>query len=476
MLWLSLLDPGARSAISSSATGVSFDYLGCFPLGFTVSMKQFDDVVQTQRRMKDLSLLCPVKQDRLQKIGESLRQFCDSFGGQGQPQGLESIDWLAAVQELADQLCNSLDSQPSIQVHIGLDSGFRIHSETRFWAVYQHVEDEVLDVYVSRNATDVAGAILHTFLSSRGCPRHDCFHIEILFAKFSTALTGPSRLPERILDDFALLSPAELLTFLQTLALSSTTKEAYLVDLFRSACEAQLLDSVDFLQLKELSTVAYLSGRASAKDLVIARTSWYRQIGAPCPDASMALDNFLQVDTSITAMLKQRDISKLNDLTESLANCLSSAEIDSQADLLTLSIFCAMRKHAFDEAYMEVTDRNTLFNDQSDQAAAFAELFATGARCEAYFDVTPSALGKLLSDRYRAYHHEDGHEPPLWTDASPATPSAYAAAKIDVDPSFTKAKMSSAQQFTFLSVFAIPALLDILLLTSTVRTSRFLSA
>jgi hypothetical protein len=110
-----------------------------------------------------------------------------------------------------------------------------------------------------------------------------------------------------------------------------------------------------------------------------------------------------------------------------------------------------------------------LFNDQSDQAAAFAELFATGARCEAYFDLTPSSFGKLLSDRYREYHHRQGHEPPLWSDTEPATPSAYAAAKIDVDLQTEKQSMSAHQRFTFLSVFAIPALFDIMLLTTTGR-------
>ena len=116
-----------------------------------------------------------------------------------------------------------------------------------------------------------------------------------------------------------------------------------------------------------------------------------------------------------------------------------------------------------------IFSRNTLFNDQSDQAAAFAELFATGARCEAYFDVTPSAFGKLLSDRYRFYHHKSGHEPPLWSDQNPATPSAYAAAKIDIDDNYKRSSISGARNFTFLSVFAIPALIDILLLTSTGR-------
>jgi hypothetical protein len=156
-------------------------------------------------------------------------------------------------------------------------------------------------------------------------------------------------------------------------------------------------------------------------------------------------------------------------VTQLLSQSILNHDIDARIDLVAFSLFCAMRRHAFDEAYIEVSDRNPLFNDQSDQAAAFAELFATGARCESYFDLTPSAFGKLLSERYRDYHHKAGHEPPLYSDTELNTPSSYAAAKIDVDPQSKISKMSGTQRFTFLSVFAIPALLDILLLTTTGR-------
>lgn len=247
------------------------------------------------------------------------------------------------------------------------------------------------------------------------------------------------------------------------------TGDPHLVSLIEAACQAQLLDSTDFTQLKETGTTGYLSGRASANELIHSRIQWYRKMGCQHPSESIALENLIQTNDSVTEMLRHRDISALQKLTESLAHSIEAGTIDARIDLIAFSIFCTMRKHAFDEAYMEVTDRNALFNDQSDQTAAFAELFVTGARCEAYFDVTPSAFGKLLSDRYRAYHHQPGHEPPLWSDAEPSTPSAYAAAKIDVDLNSEKSSMSAPQRFTFLSVFAILALLDILLLTTTGR-------
>lgn len=463
--WLSLFDQKSTDIISTSARGLSFDYLGCFPLGYNVSSKNFSDVANSQQQFKDLGLLDEVNPNQLRDIGGKLQLFCANVNGQDVRHG---TDWVAAIQELAAKLLTPETGSPSpIRAYIGLDSGFQIQPGTRFWAVYGIDYDSNLDIFISRNVLDITGTVLHTYLSSQGCPRHECFQMEIKFAEWSNTRLQPFSLSERILNDFSLLSPTELLKFYQQLTMTPIAKDPILISQLRATCEKQLLDLTDFTQLRELGTTGYLSGRASPRDLINARIHWYQQMGCHCPEPSIAIGNFLQVDASVSKILRERDIKSLQSLTESLAVCIEASRIDTQVDLLAFSLFCAMRKHAFDEAYMEVTDRNTLFNDQSDQAAAFAELFATGARCEAYFDLTPSAFGKLLSDRYRAYHHQIGHDPPIWTDANPATPSAYAAAKIDVDPDSKRSNMSATQQFTFLSVFAIPALLDILLLTTT---------
>ncbi|KUJ20420.1 glycosyltransferase family 4 protein [Mollisia scopiformis] len=469
--WLNLLDQSAGNALSNSPRGGSYDYFGCFPLGFNVTRKAFADVVQAQQRLKGMILLDQIKNSQLKEIGEKLQQFCTTSTARGTRPAFE---WLAVIQELAHQLSNLAESGSDdfldpIRVYIGLDSGFQIQARSRFWGVYGFNDDGNLDIFLSRNVHDITGAILHTFLSSRGCSRHECFQTEVMFATWSGDLVEPLHLSQRMVDDLALLSPAELLKFLQHLTLTPGNGDSTIVSLVRAACEKQLLDGTDFAQLKEISTTGYLSGRATAADLVNARLHWYKQSGCQHPDPLIALHNFLRIDDSITLMLKHRNISSLQRLTDVLVKSIEDGIIDSRVDLIAFAVFCAMRKHAFDEAYIEVTDRNTLFNDQSDQAAAFAELFATGARCEAYFDLTPSAFGKMLSDRYRTYHHRPGYEPPIWSDLEPATPSAYAAAKIDVDPESKKSSMSAPQRFTFLSVFAIPALLDILLLTTTGR-------
>jgi len=465
--WLSVLDRFTGSPISYSAEGSSYDYLGCFPLGSVVTRHSFDEVALSQERLKDMRLLDEVNNSRLNGIGELLKQYCVYLSSQtkGSVPG-----WLAAIQELTQQLCEITENGfNTIRVHIGLDSGFQIQRGARFWAVYSTDEESVLNIYISRNVDDIMGVILHTFLSSRGCPRHECFDAEVSLREWSTATAKQCDLSPRLQKDISLLSPAEILQFLQSLSLSLEPGDLSLGKKLRVACERQLLGITDFKQLRDISTIGFLSGKVSARELISSRVTWYTQSNCLHPEEESALRIFTNIQESVTQILKGRGISQLQCITESLCQIIKDGEVDSRVDLIALSIFCAMRKHAFDEAYMEVTDRNTLFNDQSDQAAAFAELFATGARCEAYFDVTPSAFGKLLSDRYRFYHHKSGHEPPLWSDQNPATPSAYAAAKIDIDDNYKRSSISGARNFTFLSVFAIPALIDILLLTTTGR-------
>ncbi|KAH8593367.1 glycosyltransferase family 4 protein [Bisporella sp. PMI_857] len=465
--WLSVLDRCAGNVISHSLKGSSYDYLGCFPLGCIVTRQSFMDVVTSQQRLKDMRLLDEIQGSNLRQIGQNLEKFCKYLSAHD---GKSISDWLAAIQDLAQKLSGVTEEGFSpIRAFIGLDSGFHIENGARFWAVYSADEDSVLDIYISRNVEDITGTILHTFLSSQGCPRHECFQAEIALSEWSMSIVQQSGLPRRMQRDISTLSPAEVLQFLQSLYLSLEAGDPLLVKKLQAACEMELLGTTDFNQLKDMSTIEYLSGRASPRDLIASRIGWYRQAACQCPDEASALQIFLRVDESITALLRNREISQLQSVTGSLSDMIRDNEIDSRIDLIALSILCSMRRHAFDEAYLEVTDRNTLFNDQSDQAAAFAELFATGARCEAYFDITPSAFGKLLSDRYRFYHHKLGHEPPLWSDQNPATPSAYAAAKIDIDGQSRKSGMSAPQRFTFLSVFAIPALFDILLLTATDR-------
>lgn len=321
-----------------------------------------------------MRLLDEVERERLTTLGQKLRAFHEYLNSQGS--GLS--DWSAAIQDLAQQLSAVT---VTIRAHIGLNSGFQVHPESRFWAVYSLEEDMAIDIYLSRDVQDIDSTILHTFLSSRGCPRTECFQAEVALAKWSMTTVENLDISARLFQDVADLSPSEQLLLHQSLTCSSRIESCSLMRTLAMVCEWHLLHLTDFKQLKELGP-AYLSGQIPDQDLISRRIKWYSHNGREHPEEALALGTFRDFQICVTQLLRMRNIPRLQSVTEILAKLAESGGFDSRADLIFLSIFCAMRKHAFDEAYLEVTDRNTLFNDQSDQAAAFAELFATGARCE----------------------------------------------------------------------------------------------
>ncbi|RKF62390.1 putative glycosyl group 1 family protein [Erysiphe neolycopersici] len=463
----SFQDSLKRQILTVSVTGSRFDYLGCFPLGISVTCKDFAKVVQLQHRLRKMRLLDEIKQSKLQEIAVKFLQFSDYLDSQCKQTDLK---WPALMKTLSQQLTNlSTGIQSSIQVFIGLNSGFLSHGDSRFWSVYEF-DEGTLKIYLSANTIqNFEQVILHTYLSSHGCPRRECFEAEFIFAEWSNSLAEPHHLPRRMTEDIGLLTPSELLKFLQDLCLHRISCRTNLVSLIIASVKKQLLDYTDVLQLKKMDTSGYLSGNVSPEALINTRLKWYQQNGCHYPDLKEALEMFLRTDISITKILRNRKLKELEKLTKSLADTLYSGCIDARTDLIFFSVFSAIKKQAFDETYIEVTDRNTLFNNQNDQAAAFAELFSTGARCEAYFDITPNELGKLLSDRYRKHHHRSNHEPPLWKNAESKILSTYAAAKIDVHPISKRKHLSGTQKLTSLCVFVIPALLDTILFTTTGR-------
>lgn len=466
--WSFPLEISNYHTISISPSGTSFDYLGCFPLGINVTEKSFTDVAHIQKQLRKRNLLDKIQHTRLQEIGIKFQRF-SNFLSKDDSHGI--LGWPTAIRKLAQELSKlSEDSLGPILVFLGLHSGFQINQELYFWSVYEFEDDGNLYIYVSRNAhLNIEEVILHTFLSYYGCNRRERFQAEFAYAEWCNTLVYPCNLPKRMLEDIGQLTPSELLRLLQGLSLGSASGEFNLGKIIKAAIERQLLDSTDLLQLRKMSTSGYLGGQVSAKDLIHARIKWHQRAGYQYQNELEALEIFQQIDISVTKILRQRKATELAKLTKNLNKLTSKGKIDATIDLIYLSVFCAMRKHAFDEAYIEITDRNALFNDQSDQAAAFAELFVTGARCEAYLDMTPSAFGKLLSDRFRTYHHRDGFEPPIWIDAESKVLPVYSSANIDVNPKLDRRRMPAVQKLSFLSVFVIPALVDTLMLITTGR-------
>ncbi|KAJ5124428.1 uncharacterized protein N7515_008253 [Penicillium bovifimosum] len=438
------------SPLSISMSGMAYNSLGCFPLGSDANPLAFAEIVQSQQRLKSLNLLHPVPATKIQSMGLLLRQFHDSLDLS------EDDDHLASsIKELAHWASNDL-----LHVNLALDSGLRKTSDCRFWAVFD-MEGEGIEIFVSKNAQGLAGTILHTYLSAKGFPRHVCFEAEATFATWSQDVSKDTGLPRRLIQDIDVLSPEERLLLLQHLSLTDAHS-----DISEAICmyiRKQLVNGPSFSQLKALNTVGYLEKSTSAEDLIRSRINWYLDQGCSYPSLDVCLDLFHQADSVLSDVLRYRREDELAAITSGLCALLQGGAVDAYVDMMALALFCAARKGAFEEIYAEVTDRNPLFNNHSDQAAAFAESFALGSRCEAYFDVSPSVFGKLLSDRFRAYYGE--HQPPNWVNGAPQLATSYAGAQIDVNPDDQPKAMRGYQRFTFMSVFAIPALIDIVLLT-----------
>ncbi|KAL1872609.1 hypothetical protein Plec18167_006727 [Paecilomyces lecythidis] len=437
--------------LSISPSGLEYNALGCFPLGSDVSPIAFSEILQSQKLLKYQGLLHPIHADKLYKIGMLLNEFHGKFLLSN---WVHSPALVASIKELSTLALNG-----ALRVNLGLDSGFRKSAEVRFWSIYE-VDADGVEIYVSKNAKGLAGTVLHTFLSAQGYSRHVCFEAEIALARFSKDLITDTDLPRRLVQDIELLTPEECLLLLQHLALTDRMQDS-ITDICLQI-RKQLIEAPSLSQLKELNTVRYLDGTVTEHTLIASRIDWYRDQGSICPSFSGSLALFCEINSALNRILKYRREGDLERITNVIRGLVEGG-IDSYADILLLSIFCALRKSAFEEIYIEVTDRNPLFNNQADQAAAFAESFALGSRCEAYFDVSPNVFGKLLSDRFRAYY--DKHQPPVWINGAPELATAYAGAQIDVNPDDKVKPMPGYQRFTFLSVFALPALIDIILLT-----------
>lgn len=436
-----------ESPLSISVTGQRYDSHGCFPLGCEVTSLAFVDILKTQQRLKSLGLLDIMPASSVQNIGTLLRQFYRSWS--------VSTQLIASIQELSDLAFNG-----SLRVTLGLESGLRRDVNTRFWAVYQ-TDSKGTEIFVSKNTPGLAGIVLHTFLSAKGYPRHICIEAEAALATWLGDLVDDTKLPRRLVQDVDALSQEERLILLQHMNMADLKNQ-----LSKRICayiRRQLINTPTFSQLKELNTIGYPNGSVSAEYLVETRVNWYKEQGCRFPSSSKCLTLFNEIDLVFNQILTERRENDLACLTSCLSDLIRRDHIDAYVDITALSVFCAARKGAFDEIYMEVADRNPLFSTQTDQAAAFAEAFALGSRCEAYFDASPSVVGKLLSDRFRNYYNK--HPPPDWTNGAPQLATAYAGAQVDVDSHCKVRTMPGYQRFTFLSAFAIPALIDILLLT-----------
>jgi hypothetical protein len=434
--------------------------MGCFQLGLDSSWEDFQHLVEAQRHLRDLKLLKPVSPEELHRIGDQLHALYEA-----ESLRVSNSDEKTTIEQLVDLITTVRgDDADRLRVYTGLDTGFHTNINSQFWGFYDSDPSSgVINLYISAKAQDLAGTILHTFMSSLGLSRTQCFMAEVALAEQSGSLVDPWDLPKRVVQDIKQLSPSEALLLFQRLTLSTCDKYTPLFSRILAYCEYQLMERPSLLQLKH-STTAYLGGEISAEELISHRIEWYHEQDCQYPDLSTAISLFREINARLPNLLLAQERDVLSQLETVFRIILEKDQLDASADLFSLSVICAFRRLALDEVYLEVLDRNPLPNGHSDQAGCFAEMFATGSQCESYFNTTPNRLGVIISKRYHAYYKI--YQPPLRDDMATELPTAYSSNQIDLDRNAKPLAMPLYYQITFLGVFALPALVDITLLTT----------
>lgn len=467
MEWFGLRDAVICDPICMSAVGNTYNELGCFPLGLDLTLEDHQEIIFSQRNLRKLDLLDTVSAADLREYGILLASFSDSDQLSSDLYESDLSQTQVAIEELAATLEASQDDVvEGVRVFLGLHSGFQRTPEKQFWAVAHLHSADIVDIYISKTVQDVIGTLLHTYLSARGLTRRQCLSAEIAFSRWNKTL-NEFNLSPRIAQDIDLLTPEESLQLLQRLSRAPESERDPLILGLNAAIHDKLVALPVRNQLKANNTIGFLSGDVSAEEMIKTRLDWHCQSKRQHPTLEGGMLIFREVEATIISALNNRNHQSFQTIADSLGRLLNNSKVSAIGDLFALSVFSVMRKLAFEEIYIEVTDRNPLFNNQSDQAAAFAELFALGSRCQAFFDVTPSQFGELLINKFNDHYSKPEHQPPKFVETSAGLPTAYAEAQIDVDPNYKSKGIPGFKQFTFMSVFAIPALIDILLLTTT---------
>lgn len=448
----------ANNPLSCSFDGTVYEALGCFPIGLNASKGDFDHVLKSQRRLRALNLLSRLPSNQFRATMDILSTYI-----QKRSTVLESIP---SLKDTISQLINGLaqktdeaDDPYQMQIYSGLDSGFHTPNGGQFWAIWDlDPRTRANVIYVSKSVQDLTGVLLHTHLSRLGFSRYQCFLVEHdLNECLSDSITS-KQMPQRFYQDLQLLTSSDILLYLQHLQYSEWDETCSLIPVLRKHCEELLIETPTYEQFKKLSNMEYISGGVSDEKLVNSKLKWYRLCDLPTIDRCDALGLFRHMSEVFEDILWQRNHEKLDAITSAIEHLTKNSGMDSITNFVLFCMFCAARKAGFDEVYIEVSDRNPLFNQYTDQSAAFAELFALGSRCEAYFDIKPSDIGVLLSKKHRDHYNQEEHQPPMWIFNAPSFASAYAAAQTDIDPNQKASVMPAFRRFTFLSVFAIPAL------------------
>ncbi|KAF4554721.1 Hypothetical protein D9617_3g017890 [Elsinoe fawcettii] len=465
---------------NTSSCGATLCPVGCFNLREEVVQDQYDEIIKSQRHLKDLNMLHQVSIVELTAALEALNKIAD----------ITSHPVL--LRELRDGL-----KLGKVRVFKGLDSGFQLPDNGgHFWGVSDETMfggSTVLDIYLSLKNPMDASTIWHTFLAHNGIPRSIRFLEELHFVKGQSNEYGVE-IPKSIKKELEESTEAEMLYLLQQIKLSSLRHP--LAEAIKVVCFKLLVDKSSRGHWADIHSKACLDGSISLKTLFQMRLDDLKEKGAQAlPDVNNLLTLYNLLDQKIGQCLFECNRSTLNRLLGVLLQTYSTAvdgkAIDCTTDLFSLVFFCAMRKYAFEDVYLETTDRCPLFLSQHDQAGVFAELWVLGSQCQIYFGVLPRTLGEIIYERYRQYldanpppvssfngkdvftaysnvtpkYKQEGYDPMAKAGKMKELPGDIPGHKLNEPDKEKKSEDDTMHKLGALSIFCFPAVFDVVLLT-----------
>lgn len=462
-----------------TSQGDEISLYGCVPLLSEPTAAQYDAILDTQIHLRTLKMLQRASEAEVTKLIEAYSQY---------PQA-------SKYYSLVQSLVTGLKTQ-RVFIYKGLGSGFTLPDNVaELWGVSAAKQDSSgqanhdstmsdVELFISRRCSGDAATVLHTWLAHHEVPRIERYEEELAFER----ALNPSEvisLPQSIRSEIDTATPAEILFLLEQIKVSSMTHDfKYGIE---EQCRAVLLDDTSLESWNHAASFGFLGRSQPIEALFRRRLQDFVRMGANrLPSVSNLLELYKCVDRIVVDALFYADREKLSVLTDALLRAFDpwnswtdSEYVDVNADLFALIFISALRSGAFEDVYIETTDRCPYFLSQRDQAAVFSELWALGSQCEAYFGMLPRDLGEIIYDRYREFLED--HPPPagfkdkrIMTVFAKAEPGAsnnddvdydgHARKGFDVSKTLIDIRRRFAD-FGALSIFCLPAILDILLLT-----------
>jgi hypothetical protein len=452
-----------------SNDGELLSSLGCSPLSRGISTLQYDAVLESQQHLKTLKMLHLLDDVEVLKLTVKLQALLD----------------ITKYRDLLDSLLQGLTFN-EIRVYRGLDSGFTVPGDSaHLWGVSASSTSGRMDIFISQKASSLASTVLHVYLAHHGISREHRYEEELLL-EHALKPKAMIKLPMSIHAELADATNSELLVLLERLKVSKIDHSFSTI--LQETCVSRLLDESSREAWTECHSKCFLEGSLSMRDLLELRLTELARRGARVLPLLDNLEQLSQsVDLLITNALFSADRDKLNTLSKTLIDVYgpengppSKERIDVNADLFALIFFCVLRKAAFENVFLETTDRCPFFLTQPDQAGVFSELWVLGSQCDIYFGMFPRALGKIIYDQYRDYLT---HNPPPSDSFNGVevltmysfnhnikeelpTPQRQQSSGFEFHLKDKIAKVAEkCMEFGALSIFCMPAIADVCLLT-----------